>query len=136
MPVVLNANDQMQLRAQLSLVVRKREPLQLRAVMVGDPGGWGRHLQLGWTILRDDLGVPAQRARKLMARSVGAAYECATRMNGRIQQTNELEHARNVKQALQRLAHCAKRAPARLRSLLDEQIVRLLQGGGVDLETI
>jgi len=126
----------MQLRAQLSLVVRKREPLQLQAVMVGDPGGWGRHLQLAWAILHVSLAVPAPAARKLMTRSIRVAYECAIRMNDRIQQTNEHDRARSVKQALQRLAHCAKRAPARLRRLIDEQIVRLLQGGEVDLETI
>jgi hypothetical protein len=126
----------MQLRAQLSLVVRKREPPQLRAVRAGDPRGWGRHLQLAWTILHNDLRIPAPMARELLARSTRAAYECATRMNVRIHRTNEHERAERVKQAFQRLSHCAKRAPVRLRRLLDEKIVTLVQGGEADLETI
>jgi hypothetical protein len=134
--ILTSGNDPMQLRAQLSVVVRKREPPQLRAVMLCDPRGWGHHLQLAWTISHSDLRIPAPMARELMARSIRAAYECATKMNERILRAHEDERARRVKQALQRLAHCAKRAPARLRRLLDEQIASLLQGGEVDLETI
>jgi hypothetical protein len=126
----------MQLRAQLSLAVRKREPTQLRAVMVGDPRGWGRYLQLAWTILHNDLAIAAPTARQLIARSVQAAYECATRMNEKVQRTNEHERAGSVKQAFQRLSRCARRAPAQLRHLLDAKIAGLLEGGEVDLETI
>jgi hypothetical protein len=126
----------MQLRAQLSLIVRKREPPQLRAVTVGHPRGWVHHLQLAWTTLHHDLRIPAPKARELIARSVKAAYECATRMNERVQRVNEEELTSRVKQAFERLSHCAKRAPARLRRLLDEKIVLLLRDGEVDLEKI
>jgi hypothetical protein len=71
-----------------------------------------------------------------MVRGVKAAQECATRMNVRARQAEEYERAGPVKQSLQRLSNCAKRAPAKLRHLLDEKIVPLLQGGEVDLETI
>jgi hypothetical protein len=57
-------------------------------------------------------------------------------MNERARQAEEYERAGTVKQSLQRLSNCAKRAPANLRHLLDEKIVPLLQGGEVDRETI
>jgi hypothetical protein len=57
-------------------------------------------------------------------------------MNERVQQLEEHERAGKVKHTFQRLSHCAKRAPAQLRHLLDEQISHLLEGGEVDLETM
>jgi hypothetical protein len=57
-------------------------------------------------------------------------------MNERVQRANEDECARRVKQSMNRLSRCAKRAPAQLRRLLDASIACLLQGGETDLETI
>jgi hypothetical protein len=57
-------------------------------------------------------------------------------MNEQVQQTEAYERARKVKRAFQRLSHCARRAPARLRHLLDDKIHRVLQDAQVDVETI
>src|SRR5262249_37086093 len=101
----------MLLRAQVSLWVRKRDPTQLRVVMTGNPRDWPPHLQFAWTILDNDLAVPAQMARALIARSINAAQACATRMNESVQQAEQHERAGSVKRGLQRLSNCARRAP-------------------------
>jgi len=126
----------MQLRAHVSVLVRKRELNQPRAVLVADPRGWPLHLRLAWEILHSDLVVPTQTARILISRSLKAANECAVRMNERAQQAEECERSNKVEKAFARLFLCAKRAPAKLRHLLDEKISSVLQSDHVDVETI
>jgi hypothetical protein len=104
--------------------------------MPGNPDAWPLHLQLAWSILRNDLTLSGCAARQLIARSSKAAQECAIRMNERVQASEVFERANIVKQALHRLSHCMERAPARLRHLLDHKIKSFLQDTHVDLETI
>jgi hypothetical protein len=91
------------------------------------------HLQLAWTILRES-GLSGQQARILVHNSVIAGYECACRLNERAQATDD--RSRKVKAAFTRLSHCATRARAKLRHLLDEKVSAALEGGSVDLEVI
>jgi hypothetical protein len=55
-------------------------------------------------------------------------------MNERATAAEVYERAKKVKSALGRLSHCAMRAPAKLRQLLDEKISTVLKRGDVDLE--
>jgi hypothetical protein len=121
-----------QLRAHVSTLIRKRRPNLLRAILAGD---LPPHLQLAWTILRE-LGLPARQTRFLLHKSAVAAYGCARRLNGRAQAAEVYERSRNMKAAFARLSHCAARAPAKLRRLLDEKISVALQDGHADLEVI
>src|SRR5262249_52602279 len=109
----------MQLRAHVTVLVRKREPNQLRAVLVADPHDWPRHLQLAWNILHRELALPAQTSRTLIFHALKAAHGCATRMNERAQQAEVCERSARVKGAFARLSLCMKRAPAKLRYVLD-----------------
>jgi hypothetical protein len=124
-----------QLRAHVSTLIRKRWPNLLRVILVGDPRSWPPHLQLAWTALRES-GLLARQVRILVHNALTAGIECARRMNERTQAAEVCERSRKVKAAFGRLSHCAKRAPAKLRHMLDESISAVLESGDVDLEVI
>jgi hypothetical protein len=127
---------QMHLRAHVAARVRKREVNWILATLGADPSGWPNHLRLAWKILRDDLRVPPQAAHTLIVCAVNAAHECAYNMNERTQATALYERSKKLKAAFGRLSRCVKRAPARLRHLLDENVATVLKAGDVDLEVI
>jgi hypothetical protein len=126
----------MHLRARVATLVHKREPNQLRTVLIAEPRRWPLHLRLAWVILRKELKIPAQLARTIVLEALNAAYECAQRMNKRTQAGEVRDRSKKVKAAFQRLSRCTDRAPAMLRDLLKEQISAALKIGDGDLETI
>jgi hypothetical protein len=126
----------MHLRAHVSTLVRKRESSHLRAVLVADPCSWPFHLRLPWNILREELSIAPQAARALIARGLKAAHESAWRMNERTQAAEVHERSRKVKAAFGHLSNCTKRAPTRLRHMLDEKVLGVLESGDVNIEVI
>jgi hypothetical protein len=124
-----------QLGVHVSPLIRKRRPSLLRAILAGAHRSLPPHLQLAWTILRES-GLSARQARILVHNSIVAGYECARRMNERAQVEEVYERSSKVKAAFGRLSHCAARAPAKLRRLLDEKVSTAMKGGHADLEVI
>jgi hypothetical protein len=126
----------MQLRARPSPLIRNCRPNQLRNILVADPCRWPFHIQLSANILRDELTIAPGAVRDLIGDALRAAYDCAHRLNERARAAELYARSRKVKAAFKRLFHCAERAPAKLRRLLDENIPAVLESGVVDLEVI
>ena len=99
---------------------------------------WPPHLRRAWNILHSEseLALFEEAALSLIIKSVSAAHKCAQAINQRSAEIAEFQTCTKLHDTLRRIAKCAKRAPARLRRLLDEQVVPLIREGTIDLEVI
>ena len=126
----------MRRRARVVPFARKPPASRAKELSLSLPTKWPLHLQLAWKILHGELGIPIPASRKLIIDSASAASLCAQEINER---TNLIEQRRldiKVRNAFERLANCIRRAPASLRSSLDQRVRSILQCGVVDLEVI
>jgi hypothetical protein len=92
------------------------------------PSEWSQHLNSAWAILHGELGVVEETAFPVIFSSVSAAHACARVINRRIENIVEFETRNKLCKAFERIAKCAKRAPAKLRR-------RLETGGPLDLSS-
>jgi hypothetical protein len=99
---------------------------------------WPPHLRLAWNTLHSEseLALPEAAALSLIIKCVSAAHKCGQTINQRSGDIAEFQNRTKLHDTLRRIAKCAKRAPARLRRRLDEQVVPLTRESTIDLEVI
>jgi hypothetical protein len=115
---------------------RVRVADRVRALTVTEEANWPKHLKLACKILHDELGLPAQQARKITINSVSPAHACAQAIDRRANSIAEYDTRIKARQAFARLAKCARRGPAGVRRCLDERVRPLVQCCVVDSEVI
>jgi hypothetical protein len=82
------------------------------------------------------LALSEEVALSLIIKSVSAAHKCGQAINQRSGDIAKYETRTKLHDKLRRIAKCAKRAPARLRRRLDEQLVSVIRENTIDLEVI
>jgi hypothetical protein len=126
----------MRRRPRIFHLARMRVADRIRALGVTEEANWPIHLKRAWRILHEELGLSARQARELTVNSVSPAHTCAQAITRRAQTIAKYETRIKIHRALARLARCTRRAPARLRLLLDAGIRPVAQSGVVDSEVI
>jgi hypothetical protein len=92
------------------------------ALMHAPQAKWSRHLQLAGAILQEELKVPGPTARAILAKSVAHALSCAQAMDQRPLLRSRSESKTKLHKSFSRVEKCIARAPAYLRSTLNNHI--------------
>ena len=117
-------------------LVRRRLSKLIEDLKSEAPRKWPRRFNLAWVILHDELNLAEQPTRSVLDSSASAAHACARSINRRVENIVEFQTRNKLHKAFERIANCAKRAPAELRRRLDAAIIPLIQREPVDLEVI
>ena len=126
----------MRRHAHANPLMRRRLDKLLRKLKSKDLSKRPRHLSLACVVLRDELGVTEKTAFAIIASSSSAAFTCAEAINRRVGAIVEFQTCEKLCNAFERIANCAKRAPAELRRRLDAAVTPLIRQEHVDLEVI
>jgi hypothetical protein len=117
----------MRRHARANPLTRRQINALLRKLSVSSADGWPTRLAIAHKILADQLEIPDDIARSIIAASVSAAYVCAKAIDQRLGSIVEFQTRNKLCRAFGRIAKCVKRAPAELRHHLDAAINPLVQ---------
>ena len=112
----------MRTRARPVHFARLRANHLISTLMGAPQAKWSRHLQLAGAIFQEELKVPGPTARAILAKSVVHALACAQAMDQRSLLRSRSESKRKLRKSFSRMEKCIARAPACLRSDLDNHI--------------
>jgi hypothetical protein len=93
-------------------------------------------LKLAWELLCVKKALTGQQAVSILLGSLSSAHACAYAINLRATSLERFRTQAELCSAFVAIANCAKRAPAKLRRRLNENLTPLIQEDSVDLEVI
>jgi hypothetical protein len=126
----------MRRHAHANPLARRRLNRLLDEIKSKPTSKWPRYLDLAWSILHSELDVTDETAFPIIISSASAAHACAQAIDRRVGNIVEFQTREKLCNAFERIANCAKRAPAELRRRLDAAITPLIQPEPADLEVI
>jgi hypothetical protein len=94
----------MRRHARANPLTRRQINALLRELGVSSAGGWPTHLAFAHKILADQLAIPDEIARSIIAASVSAAYVCAKAIDLRLGNIVEFQTRNKLCKAFGRIA--------------------------------
>jgi hypothetical protein len=123
-------------RAKVIILGRRRRRAFELDLNLKSPSQWPTELRSAWDILHLEVKLSNESALSLIMASVSSAHACAQNINRRVTNIVEFQTRLKLGDAFRRISRCIKRAPARLRRLLNKRLEPVMRQDVVDLEVI
>lgn len=121
-------------KAKVNFRGRRNLPNFIVALHAKPTSEWPSNLLNARRILLEECGLSPSRALDVILGSVSGANRCVREQNQRCGDISTAQVSFAIGKACERIAKCAKRAPAEARKALDNSVVPLVCVTGVDLE--